>query len=501
MSKLFSISKNPDVNYLASIQRIEKVESIPNADRLQKTTINGYDMIISKDVKVGDIVVYFPVECCICEKLLSTNNLYERAEFERNSNADEVKALIERVEKETDPDKTTDILATIKEKCGFFNSKGRVRILKLRGEYSQGFICGIDALLTAWPELNDLQYHFKPENFVGEQFDTILGDKVCWKYVPEAKERNVTNDGGSQSVWKRRMRTLKKFDRLVPGTFAFHYDTTILGVHFKEIGPDDIVTMTVKVHGTSGIFANIPVNRKLTVWEKVKKFFGCHVCLTEYGNVYSSRSVIKNQYINKNAGSGFYDTDIWTCVNKVVAPFIDKDMTVYGEIVGYLEGTSTMIQKNHDYGCAPGEWRFMPYRITTLLPDGSKYEWNVTEVIAWTKKIIVNNMDVADKFVPMTLLYHGPLKDLYPDVPVDENWHTNVLELLKTDAKPDGLGHRGFCMELREPLCRNKVPREGIVFRIDNDVRARAWKLKTKAHYGIEAMQHDDGEADIEETA
>ena len=501
MSKLFSISKNPDVNYLASIQRIEKVDPIPNADRLQKTTVNGYDMIISKDMKVGDIVLHFPVECCISEKFLSANNLYERAEFERNSNAEDVKVLIENAEKETDPGKKTEILNEVKGMCGFFNSKGRVRILKLRGEYSQGFVCGIDALLNVWPELNDPQYHFSPENFIGERFDTVMGDKICWKYVPEVK--NVQTSG-SQSIWKKRMRTLKRFDRLVPGTFAFHYDTTMLGEHFKEIDPESIVTMTVKVHGTSGIFANIPVNRNLTVWEKVKKFLGMYVPLTEYGDVYSSRSIIKNEYINKNVKDGFYDSDIWGCVNKIVFPLLNKDMTVYGEIVGYLEGTSTYIQKNHDYGCKPGEWKFMPYRITTICrptSDGAKYEWNVEDVIDWTNKVMKENPDVADNFMPMTLLYHGPMKDLYPNVPVDENWHDNVLEMLKTDAKPDDLGHKGFCMELREPLCKNKVPREGIVFRIDNDIRARAWKLKTKAHYGIEAMQHDEGEADIEETS
>ena len=54
-------------------------------------------------------------------------------------------------------------------------------------------------------------------------------------------------------------------------------------------------------------------------------------------------------------------------------------------------------------------------------------------------------------------------------------------------------------MEEDEPLCKNKVPREGIVVRIDGDKFARAWKLKTMRHYGKEAEQHDKGEVDMEE--
>jgi hypothetical protein len=56
-------------------------------------------------------------------------------------------------------------------------------------------------------------------------------------------------------------------------------------------------------------------------------------------------------------------------------------------------------------------------------------------------------------------------------------------------------------MEEDEPMCKNKVPREGIVIRKVGDMHARAWKLKTLRHYGKEAEAHDKGEVDMEETA
>ena len=58
-----------------------------------------------------------------------------------------------------------------------------------------------------------------------------------------------------------------------------------------------------------------------------------------------------------------------------------------------------------------------------------------------------------------------------------------------------------FLMELDEPMCKNKVPREGIVSRKVGGVVPKAFKLKTLRHYGKEAEAHDKGEVDIEETA
>ena len=56
------LKKNINPNYLMSIVRIDNISPIKNSDNLVKTTINGYDIICSKDIKKGDIMVYFPCE-------------------------------------------------------------------------------------------------------------------------------------------------------------------------------------------------------------------------------------------------------------------------------------------------------------------------------------------------------------------------------------------------------------------------------------------------------
>jgi hypothetical protein len=53
-------------------------------------------------------------------------------------------------------------------------------------------------------------------------------------------------------------------------------------------------------------------------------------------------------------------------------------------------------------------------------------------------------------------------------------------------------------MELDEPLCNNKVPREGICIRIDDDPIAECFKLKTFAFLKKEQLKMDAGEIDME---
>jgi hypothetical protein len=296
-------------------------------------------------------------------------------------------------------------------------------------------------------------------------------------------------------------RTRERFDKLIEGQFEFHYDTKKLEGEIGNIRPDQTVSVSVKVHGTSVILSNILCNRKLTFWEKVKKFFGCNVQTKEYSNIYSSRKVIKNRYLNEGV-QDYYGSDIWGCVNKAFERFLSPGMTVYGEIVGYIEGTTQMIQAKHDYGCEPGQWKFMPYRITLTAQDGSKSEFSVIEVAEWVDHILMEfgdqpaygNYKISDILMRMDIRFIGRVDEMYPNLIYDENWHASLLELMKNDKEMLG-------MELDEPLCKNKVPREGVVLRLLRDKYARAWKLKSKRHYELEAKQHDAGEVDMEEEA
>ena len=515
-------SENANINYLAIVSKITNVTPIPNSDKLSTTVVNGYNIIVQNTTKIGDIVVFFPQECCICEQFLKANNVYSISDYELNENAQEVKELIDASMNETDTNKAEELMLEAKSRVGFFNKYGRVTMLKLRGVYSCGFIMPIASMEKAFPELIGTNW----EELVGTEFNLVNETLFTWKYIPRVKERGPKNPNGSRRH-RRLQRKMTRFDKIIPEMFARHYETEQIEKSIRDIKPDDVITVTVKLHGTSGIFANILCKRKLSLWEKIKKFFGCKVVEIEYDNVYSSRNVIKNQYINQNVTDGYYGKDQWEPVNTMLKPHLEEGMTVYGEIVGYVEGTSKPIQTNHDYGCQVGEWKFLPYRITTLDETGKKREWNVMEVDEWTRNLVKEHPEYSRNIIFFEMLYHGKFKDLYPELDVEsETWYDDMLSNMKVEKK--------WLMEEKEPLCHrlddailnkraelekykkgsaiykkvkkeldtlieSEAPREGVVIRIDNDIMPRAWKLKTNKHYELSKKAHDKGEIDMEE--
>lgn len=275
--------------------------------------------------------------------------------------------------------------------------------------------------------------------------------------------------------------------------------TKQLNREIYRLKPEYPVTISIKLHGTSFICGNILV--KKPKWGGLySKLFNklpswLQFINPDYDIIYSSRTVIKNQYINDKVNSGYYNTDIWGEYAEILRKYIPKDIIIYGEIVGYLTGGNTMIQKGFDYGCKPGENQLMIYRIVKNTPE-SKKEYNVTDVRNYTIGLIeimkANEDQNYKKLRPIDILYVGKLSDLYPQLNVENHWQENLLEKLKNDSEH-------FGMEQDEPLCRNKVPREGIVLRINNDPIAEAFKLKTLKFLSKEAKEMDKGKVnDIE---
>jgi len=254
----------------------------------------------------------------------------------------------------------------------------------------------------------------------------------------------------------------------------------------------------ILIHNTSHIFSNCLVKYQKQIafykklWNLVSpekwKFEDSYL---DYGPIWSSRTVIKNQYINTKEQRHYYDKDVWSEYGELLSKYIPKGMSVYSEIAGYVTDSNKMIQKGYDYGCERGENFLMPYRITTKEEDGSTREWNVLEVKEFTEKLIDDNPELDGKIRPITVLYHGTLHDLYPEVNTENHWHENVLEEMKNDSAVLG-------MELSEPQCNNVVPREGVVLRIDDDPITEAFKLKSLAFLFKEGQDIDNGEVDME---
>lgn len=443
--------------YCCTVIKVDKVTPIKNSDFLGVILIDGYSIVVRKDeIKDGDTVLYISNECQISNKFLKKNNLYSNIEY--NDNYKEVKDLPEEEQK--------------KHK-GFFNANGRVRTIKLKGVQSFGFIIKYQEVENTY----GIKYNW--DEHIGMCFDTIDGETFVKAYIPEIKEPKEKSN--------KLNKKLKSFDKLIPGKFSFHYDTQLLAKNLDIFHPNDSITISVKLHGTSFICGNILCNKKLPWYKRLINKIHKTYNTTEYQEIYSSRKIIKNRWDMKGKHD-FYGTDVWGEYAKMLAGKLPKGITIYGEIIGYVSGTNKYIQKDYDYGCMPGTNKLMIYRVVSD-DNNSKKEYTVEEVYNFTKTLMDIYPALKEHIHPIDILYKG-LAGEFGGLDVSHHWQENFLKELQND--------KGFFMEMNEPLCRNKVPREGIVIRKNDDKIPEAFKLKCVKFLTRESKLIDNGDVDIE---
>lgn len=257
--EIFTLSENAKLEYSCTVVQIGEVKPVEGSDFLGSTLVNGNPIVVRKDqIKEGDIMIYTPIETVLNKQFLSVNNLFEIGEKELNSNFKEVQALINEGKKED-----------AKKKVGFFNKHGRVKLIRLRGCPSMGFLIEKESLVKWKPKLQDVDF----SQYVDKDFDTIDGElfvKVYVPYVPPVRTRDKS---------AKRDKKLKRFSRLIEGEFKFHYDTQQLARNIHLIKPDDKVLITNKLHGCverSTIVDTLEYGKK-TIGEIVDNKIVCHI--------------------------------------------------------------------------------------------------------------------------------------------------------------------------------------------------------------------------------
>ena len=439
---MFKKSENAHVNYLSKIVKLEGVRkhSNPKVERLQCVTVDGNSIITGLDAKDGDLYFYFALESAINPEYLSWSNSFESKEM----NAD-------------------------KEKKGFFNKHGRVRAIKLQNERSEGYIVPVSDLTTWLSEKTGKKVTIS-ESDVNTEFDYFDDIKISEKYVNRSQLKQQ-----GLGVAKNQKKAARQ-SKLVEGQFRFHIDTSHLAKNMHNINPNDVISITNKLHGTSFIVGKVLCKKPLKWVEKFLKKFGVPVVDTHYDTVYSSRKVIKNEYNDNSNKQHFYGEDIWGEISKMLDPFLTEGLTFYGEAVGYTRGGG-FIQKNYDYGCVPGEFKVYIYRITFTNVSGKVFEFSAKQVKEHCTKFGLN-------YVPE--LYYGYAKDLFPELSVTEHWQENFLQKLSD-----------VYLEKDCDICENKVPAEGIVLRKES-LDVDSFKHKSFRFKEYESKQLDTGEVDME---
>lgn len=429
-------------NNEAYVAKIGNFQPIDGADRIIQASVilNGVvqtQVVVGKsDYNEGDLVVYFDSNLCIEQSVI-----------------DLIDKLHENYNKE-----------------GFVSlsrylAKGnRVKTIRLRNCISDGLVVSVDKFFQF---LDNSKCELLTD---GYSFNDIGKTHICHKYFPPVRMQSTP---GSKKDRKRR----KLISRVITDMFKFHVDTSQLLRNTHVLNPNQIISLSAKFHGTSSIASYTKVLKKLKWYEKLLKKIRVNIVDTEYDYLYASRTVVKNDLLN---GTGFYTVNVWQeAGEKYFKGKLHKGETVYFEIVGYLPGTDKFIQKPFDYGCSVGEYKVMVYRITLTSDDGtiSEYGWD-----ALKERCKELNVDHVIEY------YHGKACDMYKDIPVDENWNINFIQRLQEQF-----------LEMDCPYCKNKVPREGVVLRIEG-LYINPYKLKSKRFILKESeLKEKEDFADIED--
>ena len=515
--------KQGSENYTATIVEIKNIFPIEGADKIVRTNVEGNDVIISKDEKIGTKMIYFVSGTKLNPDFCKYNNLL--------------------TDKEQNNDKT---------KTGYISHKQfRVKAIKLKGVISDGILLPLLSLapiLGPGINLNRLE--------IGNTFTDIDNIPICEKYiVPVARS---SNPGGKSPK-------IARFNRILENQFHFHNDTANLRKNMHKLNPNDIIGIHYKKHGTSAVFANIPVKRILSWYERLLIWLGVNISTTIYDIVYSSRTVIKNQYLNPESKVGYYGEDIWGVVAKEIEHLIPKNWTIYAEILGFTPNGNS-IQKGYDYGCnssirnneqsyvgkkvkkesgkpfkstflintvkdvvinpntnnkafsfiedeslvdchqcisAINEHKFYVYKISVVNPDGQVIFLTDKQIEEWCEKVGLLYSD--------TFIYYGKANEIYShlfDNYIQTYSDADLITYEESEEFPEHIDQFriAFLKYLEKTynekdcyMCTNKVPEEGIVLRIEHLEEYEAYKLKSKRFILRESEAQENLETNLED--
>lgn len=320
------IDKPINPNYSGTVIEVKNIINLENCSNVVAVSVFGYQAIVSNDIKIGDIGVFFPAESQLADEYCYQNSLYRHSE--KN---------------------------VLNNQKGYIEDNRRIRAIKFRGNTSNGLFMPLTSLSYTG---------IKPEMLsVGDEFDTLNGHEICKKYeVP----RRVSNRAAQEQE--------KVFKRIDSIHMPEHYDSSNYFKWGDNIPNDATIIVTQKLHGTSIRIGNTIVKRKPKLIERIAKFLGATIAETEHDYVYGSKKVIKD--INNPYQNHFYETDIWTTEGKKLWGILPQNYLVYGELVGYTpEGAE--IQKNYSYSTEKGQAELYIYRISIVNNQG-----HITE-LAW----------------------------------------------------------------------------------------------------------------------
>lgn len=426
-------------NYQCQVIKLPNKLTVKGLDNLVEVNFQGNSCLVGKDSDESELYLFFPAECQIAHEFLSINNLYRHSELNKD-----------------------------KDKKGFFEDNRRVKVIKFKGVISTGFIIPLTSLMyTDSIFYTDRKAYFN----MGDEFNEIDGVKICEKYhKPLEKKEGMKNP-----------RT-KMIDDIVDSRFApEHQDTSHLMKNTHKLSLTGWIILSIKLHGTSARFYNTLVKRKLSLVERIAKWFGAKVQAEEYDYVSASRRVVKSVGFEAlpNKNRFFTSGDLWSEVGKEYFDGkLNQGEAVYCEIIGKTY-TGEAIQHGYSYGLEKP--KVYIYRISNINTQGIELDLPYEQM---KERAIQLRIDVCPEF------FVGKLEDFLKLYSVDLN-----LDL------EQNLSKTFYDRLLGKPsILDSSVVEEGFCLRVDKYGKPDIYKIKSKAFLLSESKQLDNTIVDLEST-
>ena len=321
-------------NSVCFISRINKIEPIKDADKIELATINGWTSVVQKGIhSVGDLILTITTDAVIPSGLAEQWGVY-----------------------------------------GYLRNNSRVRTVRLKGVYSE---CILVPLTSAcFQQVEKLKE--------GSDWMSVFG---IYKYEPPAKLIELPKikkvyfkftEIHKAKMWKSYFNYLYNVTK--NKLKKYYKDNLNFEIYHKfpnqknvpnMFNEEDVVSITRKIHGAN-FRAGIVKKNYLTLPERIRKLFGDKWIDYEY--------IVGSHRCEKHGGTkGFYATDIWTEMsikynlekklwdlvkNISVDLSIGKGVILYGEVFGAgVQG------EHYNYGLDHRELTFFDIEIDGKYQD------------------------------------------------------------------------------------------------------------------------------------
>lgn len=444
--------------YNAYITEIKNVRPHPGADRLDLADCFGNTVCVGHgDFAEGDLVVYFPTDGQLSEEFCQVHDLVRRKDEAGNP-------------------------------CGGYLEPGKrnIRAIKLRGEKSDGLAMPISCLEYTGVDIRTLE--------AGFAFTTINGKEICCKYIPRRDPYHTRGPAGNH--------TRRKKAPIAP-LFAEHADTEQLAYNLSAFRPGDEIEITLKMHGTSGRTARLPVLKgyRRTLLDRLFRRQGTPIY--EDGYVSGTRRVVLENY-----EGGFYGgNEFREQHSKMFEGKLHKGETVYYEIVGFTttgqpimgDGNNEKLGKDFikqygktttfSYGCSPTGTKEIPMSETGL-PYGAVVPAPQSDVYVY-RMTMTNEDGFVVEYTPDFMRYRCEQMGV-KTVPVFTKFILHDYDL-EMDSRTPGEIVKDIAEKYYDgpdPIGKTHI-REGVVVRMVNRPKFTAYKDKNFSFKVIEGIIKD----------